>query len=59
LRKKFDGTGALPVNFSSMSMAKIEVPEKSAPDFDEKMHDAVHKAFLVAVNKFVIMQSFH
>lgn len=59
LRKKFSGPGTSPVNFSAMSMAKIEVPDKTVPDFDEKMRLATRDAFLVAVKKFVIMQSFH
>lgn len=59
LRKKFSGPGTPPVNFSAMSMAKIEVPDKTGPDFDEKMRLATRNAFLIAVKKFVIMQSFH
>jgi hypothetical protein len=59
LRKRFDGVGVSPVNFSTMSMAKIEVPEKNVPEFDEKMGDAVRNAFLAAFKKVIIIQSFH
>ena len=59
LRKKFDGTTALPASFSSMSMAKVDVPEKTVPEFDAKMRTAVQAAFLEAIKKFAVIQSFH
>lgn len=59
LRKKFDGAGAPPVNFATMSMAVVQIPDKAGADYDGRMRTAVQSAFLAAVNKFVIMQSFH
>jgi hypothetical protein len=61
LRKRFDGAGAAPVNFSSMSEAAIQVSDqdKAAPDAGARMDAAVQAAFVAAVDKFAVMQSFH
>jgi|GEM_PF-1691254 len=59
LRKKFDGANASPVNFATMSMVVFQVPEKNGADFDARMRSAVQDAYLAAVNKFIVMQSFH
>lgn len=61
LRKRFDGAGAAPVNFSSMSQAPIGFTEadKAAPDAGARMDAAVQAAFVAAVGKFAVMQSFH
>ena len=61
LRKRFDGAGAAPVNFSSMSEAAIQVSDqdKAAPDAGARIDAAVQAAFVAAVDKFAVMQSFH
>jgi hypothetical protein len=61
LRKRFDGAGSAPTNFSSMSMAPIQVSDadKAAPDAGARMDSAVQAAFVSAVNQFAVMQSFH
>lgn len=61
LRKRFDGQGAAPVNFSSMSEAAIAISDadKAAPDAGGRMDAAVRAAFVSAVGKFAVMQSFH
>jgi hypothetical protein len=61
LRKRFDGVGSMPVNFSSMSEAAIMFSDadKAAPDADARMDAAVQAAFVSAVSKFAVMQSFH
>ncbi len=61
LRKRFDGEGSNPANFSSMSEAAIVFSDadKSAADASARMDAAVQAAFVTAVNKFAVMQSFH
>ncbi len=61
LRKRFDGAGSAPANFSSMSESAIVFSDqdRSAPDAGARMDAAVQAAFVVAVNKFAVMQSFH
>ncbi len=61
LRKRFDGAGSAPVNFSSMSEATIMFTDadKAAPDSGARMDAAVQAAFVSAVSKFATMQSFH
>jgi hypothetical protein len=61
LRKRFDGAGSAPANFSSMSESAIlfSDQDKAAADASARMDAAVEAAFVVAVNKFAVMQSFH
>lgn len=61
LRKRFDGAGSAPANFSSMSEAAIlfSDQDKAAADAGARMDAAVQAAFVSAVNKFAVMQSFH
>jgi len=61
LRKRFDGTASAPANFSSMSEAPIlySDDDKAAADASARLDEAVRAAFVVAVNKFAVMQSFH
>ena len=61
LRKRFDGAGSAPANFSSMSESTIlfSDQDKAAADASARMDAAVQAAFIVAVNKFAVMQSFH
>jgi hypothetical protein len=61
LRKRFDGAGSAPANFSSMSESAILFTDqdKAAPDAGARMDAAVQAAFVLAVNKFAVMQSFH
>jgi hypothetical protein len=61
LRKRFDGAGGAPVNFSSMSEAVIQFSDadKAAKDADARMDAAAQSAFVKAVGKFAVMQSFH
>jgi hypothetical protein len=61
LRKRFDGAGGAPVNFSSMSEAVIQFSDadKAATDAGARMDAAAQAAFVKAVSKFAVMQSFH
>ena len=61
LRKRFDGAGSAPANFSSMSQAAVlfSDTDKAAGDASARMDAAVQAAFVAAVNKFAVMQSFH
>jgi hypothetical protein len=61
IRKRFDGSGSAPANFSSMSEEAILFSEadKAAGDASTRMDAAVQAAFVSAVNKFAVMQSFH
>lgn len=61
LRKRFDGAGSAPVNFSSMSEAVIPFTDadKTAADSSTRMDAAVQAAFVLAASKFANMQSFH
>lgn len=61
LRKRFDGAGSAPVNFSSMSQGIIRFSDedKAAKDADQRWDAAVQAAFVDAVTKFGVMQSFH
>lgn len=59
LRKSFDASGAVPVNFSSMTSVKVEMPDKKDPAFDEKVVAAMQAGYLAAVRKFIVLQSFH
>jgi len=61
LRKRFDGAGSAPANFSSMSEAAVQLSDadKAAGDSSARMDAAVQAAFIAAVNKFAVMQSFH
>lgn len=61
LRKRFDGAGSAPANFSSMSEAAVlfSDADKGAGDSGARMDAAVQAAFVSAVNKFAVMQSFH
>jgi hypothetical protein len=61
LRKRFDGAGSAPANFSSMSESAILFldEDKAAADASARMDAAVQAAFVLAVDKFAVMQSFH
>ncbi len=61
LRKRFDGAGSAPANFSSMSEAAVAISDadKAAADYGARMDAAVQAAFVSAVGKFAVMQSFH
>jgi hypothetical protein len=61
LRKRFDGAGSAPANFSSMSDSAIlfSDEDKAAVDASARMDAAVQAAFALAVDKFAVMQSFH
>ena len=61
LRKRFDGAGSAPANFSSMSEAAVQFSyaDKAAADSSTRMDAAVQAAFVSAVGKFAVMQSFH
>jgi len=58
ISKNFEG-GNTPKTFSTMTVEPLVLPEKSAPDFDKKMYDEVQRAFVAAMRKFMIAQSFH
>jgi len=59
IRKRFDGADAVSVNFSSMAMANVPIPEKTGPDFDDRMRAAVQGAFQAAIVKFMKIQNNH
>jgi hypothetical protein len=61
LRKRFDGAGSAPVNFSSMSEAPVLLPDEAenARPSSADVDAAVQTAFVSAVKKFAVMQSFH
>ena len=61
LRKRFDGAGSAPANFSSMSEAAVELSDadKAAGDSSARTDAAVQAAFVLAVSRFAVMQSFH
>ena len=61
LRKRFDGAGSAPANFSSMSEAAIQFSDvdKAAANSNARRDAAVQAAFVSAVGKFAVMQSFH
>jgi len=61
LRKRFDGAGSAPANFSSMSESAILFldADKAAADASARMDAAVQSAFVLAIDKFAVMQSFH
>jgi hypothetical protein len=61
LRKRFDGAGSAPVNFSAMGETEIPFTEadQAAADSGARMDAAVQAAFVSAVSKFATMQSFH
>ncbi|HXU98944.1 MAG TPA: hypothetical protein VG166_00420 [Caulobacteraceae bacterium] len=61
LRKRFDGAGAAPANFTSMSESAIlfSDADKAAADAGARMDAAVQGAWALAVGKFAVMQSFH
>ncbi|HTK34092.1 MAG TPA: hypothetical protein VL358_02240 [Caulobacteraceae bacterium] len=61
LRKRFDDAGSQPANFSSMSQAAIlfSDADKTAADSSVRLDAAVQVAFVTAVGKFAVMQSFH
>jgi hypothetical protein len=61
LRKRFDGVDSSPANFSSMSESAVLFSEedKASADASARMDAAVRTAFVLAVNKFAVMQSFH
>jgi hypothetical protein len=61
LRKRFDGVGSAPVNFSSMSQAAVVLTEadRAAADANARIDAALQAAFVSAVSKFAVMQSFH
>ena len=61
LRKRFDGADAAPANFSSMSEAAVlfSDADKAAADSGARMDLAVQAAFVSAIGKFAVMQSFH
>jgi hypothetical protein len=61
LRKRFDGAASAPASFSSMSQAPVAFSDadKAAPDAAARLDAAVQAAFVAAVTKFAVMQSFH
>jgi hypothetical protein len=61
LRKRFDGPNSIPANFSSMTEAAVLLPDadKVAGDSGGLIDAAVQAAFVSAVNRFAVVQSFH
>jgi len=61
LRKRFDGANALPVNFSSMAQVAIAASDEDKAASNDSAHRnaAVQAAFIAAVGKFGVMQTFH